>query len=86
MITFSTVSTYFITNICTFRIVIKQKTEELQEVETYGTELVSNAESKILKLQSQIQAKESMIGDLQHGGTGMTYIIVLNLHHFIFCL
>ena len=49
---------------------IKQKTEDLRDVESYGTELVNNAESKIVKLESELQAKESVISDLQNGGTG----------------
>ena len=39
-------------------------------MESYGTELVNNAESKIVKLESELQAKESIISDLQYGGTG----------------
>ena len=41
-------------------------------MESYGTELVNNAESKIVKLESELQAKESIISDLQYGGTGFS--------------
>ena len=50
--------------------VIQQKSNDLIEVESYGTELVNNAEAKIVKLESELKAKESMISDLQNGGTG----------------
>ena len=50
---------------------IQQKSEDLQEVENYGTELVNEAEAKIVKLTNELQAKESLISDLQHGGTGL---------------
>ena len=60
---------FYITNV--FRLVIQQKSEDLQAIENYGTELVNNAESKLVKLQSELQAKEAVISDLQNGGTGM---------------
>ena len=46
-------------------------------MESYGTELVNNAESKIVKLESEIQAKESIISDLQYGGTGFLFVLTL---------
>ena len=58
-----------------FSLVIEQKTDDLQAVESYGTELVNNAENKIVKLQSELKAKESAIGDLQLGGTGNAYFL-----------
>ena len=51
-----------------FRLVIQQKGDDLQAIESYGTELVNNAESKIVKLENELQAKESIISDLQNGG------------------
>ena len=56
---------------------IESQSKELVEVEQYASELVNEAEGKVLKLESALKVKEDAISDLQIGGTGKLQICVL---------
>ncbi len=79
------VGSYYVTFIL-FRWAIESQGRELVEVEQYASELVNEAETKVLKLESALKVKEDAISDLQIGGTGdKTFCFVCSRIHCVGC-
>ena len=53
---------------------INLKNDEIEEIEKYGTDIILEKERKVTKLESQLREKESVIDNLQHGGTGIPFL------------